>query len=202
MPPRPRQTALARWIEIVQPEKCSMGKFIVEPVFAQARRLGACAVVVGISLITGPAVAEQPAPAEASEVGSVWWSEIVSSDPARSREFYSSVFGWVPKIVSAEDTSRAPAGGEAEYTIYSRSGVEVAGGASADAKTPEDSRPGWVNYIEVANVDLAVMEAVKKGGKIVKPPYDEPDSGRFAVIQDPEGIVVGLVAPASKSPSH
>ncbi len=136
------------------------------------------------------------------EVGSIWWSEVVSADPVRSRDFYSSVFGWVPKIVSAEDTSRAPAQGEAEYTIYTYGGAEVAGGASSEGKPTEEIRPGWINYVQVANVDMAVMEAVKKGGKVVKSPYDESVNGRFAVIQDPEGLVIGLVTPITKSPTQ
>jgi uncharacterized protein len=172
-----------------------------KPIYASLlgrdRRAGVCAAI-SLCLLAGPVLAEGPPTGAAPEVGSVWWSEIVSADPVRSRDFYSSVFGWVPKIVSADDTSRSPAPGEAEYTVYTYAGAEVAGGAASEAKTSNEIRPGWINYIQVADVDVAVMEAVKKGGKLVKPPYDESVNGRFAVIQDPEGLVIGLVTPNAK----
>ncbi len=66
-----------------------------------------------------------------------------------------SVFGWVPKIVSIDDTSRSPAPGEAEYTVYTYAGAEVAGGAASEAKTSNEIRPGWINYIQVADVDVS-----------------------------------------------
>ncbi len=165
----------------------------------RAVRLGAA---LAVGLLATPALAENNAAPDASQVGSVWWSELVSSDPARSRDFYASVFGWTPKVVSVEDTSRAPAPGEAEYTIFMRDGLEVAGAAASEDKTPDAVRPGWVTYIQVANVDDAVTEALKKGGKILKAPYDDGNSGRFAIIQDPDGIAVGLVTPIATTPAH
>ncbi|HEX2842312.1 VOC family protein [Hyphomicrobium sp.] len=165
-------------------------------------RPAALGAVLAAGLFGSTALAENTTAPDASQVGSVWWSELVSSDPARSRDFYASVFGWAPKVVSAEDTSRAPDPGEAEYTIFMRDGVEVAGAAAAENKRPDDIKPGWVTYIQVANVDQAVVEALKKGGKILKAPFDDGNSGRFAIIQDPDGIAVGLVAPLAATPAH
>lgn len=139
---------------------------------------------------------------QAAEIGSIWWSEIVSANPAKSREFYANVFGWTPKVVSAVDTSRAPALGEDEYTIYSKDGVEIAGSAMKIDAATDVAPPGWVNYIQVVNVDAAAENAVKLGGKIIKPPYDMAGTGRFALVKDPDGVVIGLVAPAAAHPNQ
>jgi uncharacterized protein len=151
---------------------------------------------------SGALAAEGSASDDESAVGSVWWSEVVSPNPARSREFYANVFGWTPKVVSSEDTSRSPTPGEEEYTVYTHAGIEIAGGAVIDSKSPNAARPGWVTYIQVASVDDAIVEVVKNGGKIIKAPYDSENTGRFAVIEDPDGIVVGLVNPVGATPAH
>jgi predicted enzyme related to lactoylglutathione lyase len=41
---------------------------------------------------------------------------------------------------------------------------------------------------------------MKKGGKILKAPYDDADSGRLAIVEDPDGFAVGLVTPVSTVP--
>lgn len=156
-----------------------------------------CCAVSAVALMSLPAHAGNVAGQadQATEVGSIWWSEIVSANPSKSREFYTQVFGWTTKVVSAVDTSRAPTPGEDEYTIYSKGGVEVAGGASAVDASPDAKRTGWVNYIQVVNVDAAAQDAVKHGGSIIKAPYDMSGTGRFALVQDPDGILIGLVSP-------
>ncbi|WP_414463192.1 VOC family protein [Hyphomicrobium sp. DY-1] len=145
-----------------------------------------------------PAFAESPAaPASSSDNGSVWWSELVSAHPEKARDFYASVIGWTPKIVSADDNSRPPAPGESEYTLFNANGSEQAGLTKYEGK-PNDPRPGWVTYIQVGNVDAAVSEAIKKGGRVLKAPSDVDDVGRLAIIEDPDGNPVGLYAPEPK----
>ena len=108
--------------------------------------------------------------------------------------------GWTPKIVAAEDNSRPPAVGETEYTLLMNNGAETAGVTKYEGKDPNDPKPGWLMYVQVANVDDAVLNAMKNGGKVLKAPYDVQKVGRLAVIQDPDGNPVGIfnpVAPAA-----
>lgn len=147
-----------------------------------------------------PANAQSLTPPSAQgEAGSVWWNELISANPERSRDFYASVIGWTPKIVAAEDTSRPPAPGENEYTLFMQNGVESAGLAKHDDQEPTDPKPGWLTYIQVASVDDAVVEALKKGGKVIKAPTDAVNVGRIAIIADPDGNTVGLYAPSNKN---
>lgn len=145
-----------------------------------------------------PANAQSPAPAAQADNGSVWWNELISANPERSRDFYAGVIGWTPKIVAAEDTSRPPAAGENEYTLFMQNGSESAGLAKYDGKEPTDPKPGWLTYIQVSNVDDAVVEALKKGGKVLKAPTDANNIGRLAIVADPDGNPFGLVTPLSK----
>lgn len=159
------------------------------------------AAAVSIALaacVATPAFAESPsAPASSSDNGSVWWSELVSANPEKARDFYASVIGWTPKIVSADDNSRPPAPGEAAYTLFMGNGSEQAGLTKSEGK-PNDPRPGWVTYIQVGDVDAAVVEAMKKGGRVLKAPADVDDVGRIAIIEDPDGNPVGLYTPEPK----
>jgi uncharacterized protein len=55
----------------------------------------------------------------------------------------------------------------------------------------------WLTYIQVANVDAAALKAVELGGKLLEPPTDVPNTGRIAIIEDPEGVHVGLITPSA-----
>ncbi len=151
--------------------------------------------------LTGPALAESCSQqASGSQVGTIWWSELVSANPERSRDFYASIAGWTPKVVSAVDATRPPSLGEAEYTVFMHEGAETAGLSKYEGKVANEVRPGWFAYIQVANVDEVVLEVLKKGGKILKAPYDDSNSGRMAIVEDPDGFAVGLVTPVLTAP--
>lgn len=150
--------------------------------------------ILAAGLMSLPAAAQSPSTSDA-DIGSVWWNELVSANPDRSRDFYASVAGWTPKIVASDDNSRAPAPGESEYTLFMAKGNESAGLTKYEGKEPSDPKPGWIMYIQVSNVDDAVVEALKKGGKVVKAPTDAAKIGRMAIVQDPDGNAVGLYAP-------
>jgi predicted enzyme related to lactoylglutathione lyase len=65
-------------------------------------------------------------------------------------------------------------------------------------RTPEmgDAPSHWMTYIAVDDVDKSAKVAAKHGGKVVQPPFDIPQVGRIAMIQDPTGAMVGLITPA------
>jgi len=163
--------------------------------FSQLRRGRAVLfTILATGLMSLPAVAQSPSTGDA-DIGSVWWNELVSANPDRSRDFYASVAGWTPKIVASDDNSRAPGPGESEYTLFMAKGNESAGLTKYEGKEPSDPKPGWIMYIQVSNVDDAVVEALKKGGKVIKAPTNAAKIGRMAIVQDPDGNAVGLYAP-------
>jgi uncharacterized protein len=153
------------------------------------------AATASTGLASGPAAAE--AAGANSEVGSVWWSELQAANPARARAFYAGVMGWTPKIVALADQTRPPEPGEKEYTVFNVGDREVAGAAQAEAAPGQAPASFWLTYIQVANVDAAALKAVELGGKLLEAPTDVPNTGRIAIIEDPEGVHVGLITPVT-----
>jgi hypothetical protein len=54
--------------------------------------------------------------------------------------------------------------------------------------------PCWVNYVQVANCDETAAKATSLGGKVCMPPTDIPNTGRFAMLQDPQGAMLSVIA--------
>jgi predicted enzyme related to lactoylglutathione lyase len=53
--------------------------------------------------------------------------------------------------------------------------------------------PMWGAYVTVDNVDLTAKTAEQLGAKLLVPPTDIPNVGRFCVIQDPQGAVINAI---------
>jgi len=118
--------------------------------------------------------------------GSFCWTEIASTDAARAKAFYANVFGWKFLDSSAADGAFA-------YHEYSTGGDYPAGGLyeispeiCGEGELPP---PHFMTYIAVDDVDENAKLAEELGGKIIKAPSDIPNTGRFALIQDPTGAV-------------
>jgi hypothetical protein len=56
-------------------------------------------------------------------------------------------------------------------------------------------KPFWAPYIEVDDVDAAAGQLKTLGGKVLMPPQDIPNVGRFAPVADPQGAVFNLYKP-------
>jgi predicted enzyme related to lactoylglutathione lyase len=52
--------------------------------------------------------------------------------------------------------------------------------------------PNWMPYVGVDSVDQTARQATSLGGKVMAGPQDIPGTGRFAVVQDPQGAVFGI----------
>jgi predicted enzyme related to lactoylglutathione lyase len=61
----------------------------------------------------------------------------------------------------------------------------------ADARAPA----AWLPYIGVPDVDAAVMRAEEEGAVVAAPPADIPETGRFAVLEDPFGANFAVYRP-------
>ena len=115
--------------------------------------------------------------------GAFSWSELMTSDVAAAKAFYSQLFGWEMQDMSMEGTT---------YTVLKAGGAEV-GGLMATPPEAQGAPPQWGSYVTVDDVDATVATAEKLGGKILVPPRDIPDVGRFCVIQDPQGAVISAI---------
>jgi uncharacterized protein len=117
--------------------------------------------------------------------GSFCWVELATSDPAGAKKFYQSLFGW-----GIQDL---PMGSEFTYTILQSEGQDAA--ALYQLMPDQVSQgvpPNWLSYIAVDSADDAARKVKSLGATVVVEPMDVPQSGRFAVIQDPQGAKFGV----------
>ena len=126
------------------------------------------------------------------EPGSLCWTELTTSNPSAAEQFYVGLFDWQPK--------HSPAGSPMPYTEFT---VPGAGRPSVGMMaTPPHMPPGapsfWLPYFLVANVDTSTELALSLGGSVHMGPQDIPNTGRFAVIADPQGAVFCLFTPAAR----
>ena len=117
--------------------------------------------------------------------GSFCWTEIATADAKKSIDFYTNVFGW------KFQTNEAMTDGF-QYHEFSTGGDYPAGGMyelSAEMFPEGAPPPHFMTYIMVDDVDENAKQAAELGATIIKEPCDIPNTGRFAVIQDPTGAV-------------
>jgi uncharacterized protein len=50
----------------------------------------------------------------------------------------------------------------------------------------------WMSYLAVKDVDTSTKNAKEMGCKVIVPPTDIPNIGRFSAIDDPTGAGVAL----------
>jgi len=52
----------------------------------------------------------------------------------------------------------------------------------------------WSAYVTVDNIDETAKLAEALGGKIIMPPTDIPEVGRFAIFCDPQGALISAIS--------
>lgn len=107
----------------------------------------------------------------------VHW-EIGGPNTPALRDFYARAFGW--KIVETE----------ANYSLVRPSGGGLGGGLM---KTPEGVPPYVTIYVQVGDVETALLRIRGLGGTTVVPPTPVDEHSAFAMFRDPEGHLVGLL---------
>lgn len=131
--------------------------------------------------------ASEMAAFEGPRHGEFCWTEIASGDAAKCMEFYKNVFGWTFQDSDALTDGFA-------YHEYATGGDYPAGGLYeiVDGMFGEgvpSPPPHFMTYVAVDDVDENAKLAKELGGAVVKEPADIPNTGRFAVLQDPTGAM-------------
>lgn len=125
-----------------------------------------------------------------NEPGALCWFELMSSDPDRAAAFYPELLGWT---ASEMEMDGAP------YTLFSL-GEQWVGGMM---RTPEQTGPvpsHWLPYVMVEDCDAVAARAGELGGTVPSAPADIPGIGRFAVLRDPQGATLCVIAMEPPAP--
>ena len=113
--------------------------------------------------------------------GQFVWYELTTPDVDAAKKFYPSITGWGTQQF------------DKDYTMWTTGGVPFAG---IFRLRPEQRQqgipPNWMPYIEANNVDETARKATSLGGSVMHGPADIPNTGRFAVVKDPQGAVFGI----------
>lgn len=115
--------------------------------------------------------------------GAFSWNELMTSDVSGAKAFYGELFGWT---LHDEQTPNMV------YTMAKVGDTDVAGMMVIPPEA-EGMPPTWGAYVTVDDVDQQIKRAESLGGKVVMPPRDIPDVGRFAVISDPQGAMLTMI---------
>ena len=109
--------------------------------------------------------------------------------------FYRDLLGFV-------ETFRTPTEGVPEHVEFQLNGFKVGLGTVEAAKRvhgvdAEPGRPAMVLVVWCDDVDSAYAELVAAGVPAIQPPHDTGNNNRNALMRDPDGNLVEIVAKRS-----
>jgi predicted enzyme related to lactoylglutathione lyase len=117
--------------------------------------------------------------------GHAGWHELHTKDGAAALAFYSKQFGW-------RKSSEMDMGPMGVYHLFNVGSEEMAGGMMSD---PKASRPHWLYYFNVDDIDAAHRRVTKHGGEVLVEPHQVPTGTWIIQARDPQGAAFALVGP-------
>jgi predicted enzyme related to lactoylglutathione lyase len=117
------------------------------------------------------------------EPGAPCWNELVTTDPDCAGTFYGALLEW---------QCESHPMGTSSYT-YCRRGESLIGGMRLIDPADEPVMPHWLLYFAVEDCEASAAKAASLGGRVLLPPTDAPEVGRFAVLQDPQEAVFAVI---------
>lgn len=124
--------------------------------------------------------------------GAFHWNELMTWGPDEAKAFYEETLGWTYDAV--------PMPGGDLYALQGRRGAgrrHLRDEAEAGHRIRRRSG-SLARHIAVDDIDSRLARVEAAGGEICRPAFDVPDIGRFAVVKDKAGGIVGWVIPAGE----
>jgi uncharacterized protein len=115
--------------------------------------------------------------------------EVIGQDGEKLRGYYAELFGWE---IDANNPMR--------YGIVQREGNTNADGVGVGGGVGQgpEGYPGHVTfYVEVPDVEAALVKAESLGGKRTMGPEQMAEGVEIGLFNDPEGHQIGLIRSAS-----
>jgi len=117
-----------------------------------------------------------------AETGDFIWRELFTANVAESAQLYADLCRCL-----AYPRDDAPG----RYLLASQDYLRA---AISPLEDPVDTAPGWLGYVRVADVAAISRRALELGGQVVLAPTAEFAGGTLAIIRDPAGGYLGLMA--------
>lgn len=120
-------------------------------------------------------------------LGKCNWNELITDDQQGALDFYGEVFGWTYP-------DKMPMGEMGDYVFVDAAGTTI----GAIMQRPADAPPAdWRFYFRSPDVEAAAEKVKAGGGTVINGPHEVPGGDRIIVINDPEGVNVGIVGPGA-----
>lgn len=119
-----------------------------------------------------------------SKQGAFSWAELATTDVEGAKRFYTGLLGWTTELAPVEGMS---------YTL-AKVGEERIAGIMPNLCEGGEIKPQWGVYFTVDDVDAKARKAEELGGKVLMPPTDIPNVGRFAALMDPQGVMFSVIS--------
>ncbi len=163
---------------------------------SSARRLAACVLVMTVTTTADAQTPVWPSigePTAAARVAGRWlWADLVTTDVARSSDFYARVFQWTYRTVPG-------AGGAPGYVTVLANGRPI-GGIVPAATSAGVAGARWIGLVSGDPKTMAAR-ARDHGGKVVVSPRALPGRGEMTVLSDPSGARFAVVSSERGDPS-
>lgn len=119
--------------------------------------------------------------------GKFVWNELNTRDIEGAKRFLSTTLGWTFESMPIPDGT---------YWIAKKREERIGGlyDMNGDAHC-KDVPEHWLSYIAVDNVDERYKKALVAGAKEGRAPFDIPNVGRIAILQQPGGAMIGWITP-------
>jgi predicted enzyme related to lactoylglutathione lyase len=119
------------------------------------------------------------------------WHELSTTDPDGATAFYPRIMGW----------NTEPMEGIPDYTLWTKGGEPIGGMMPLSDERKANGVPvHWLPYVQVYDTDECARQVTTLGGKLLGGPKEVPHVGCWAVLADPQGVVIGVFEPASNLP--
>ncbi len=107
--------------------------------------------------------------------------ELNTTDHKKAKEFYGQLFRW--------ELSDMDMGEHGTYTLI---GVGEGTGGGMMQHPVKGAPSVWVPYVDVPDLAAATNKARQLGAQVVQENMPVQDMGKFSIIIDPTGAVMGL----------
>lgn len=115
--------------------------------------------------------------------GAPCWIDLMTSDIAKSQEFYAALFDWTYETGDEEKY-----GG---YIMAFKDGKSVAG-LMQSQQDGEGYPDMWTTYLRVDNIEASMGAAQNAGAITYMDAMEVPEQGKMSMLGDPGGSSIGL----------
>jgi predicted enzyme related to lactoylglutathione lyase len=121
--------------------------------------------------------------------GHFHWNELQTRDLAAAKKLYADSVGWTFEEMPMPDGTI--------YIVCNAGGEPVGGMFDISKNASFEGMPAqWMSYVAIDDVDAALEKAKAAGAIVMGEPFDVQGVGRIAMVQQPDGAMVGWMTPS------